>query len=537
MPLELESPGPRPSRSDQPVGQPVDQPVDQPVMQSATQSAPKLPPRTYALRSLFWLMQIVASLAAGYWWASSHGSSAHRLELTVPPIAAATDAVPVTIDRVTQRGIERGIDAVGTLHGYDELTLKTKISGRVAKVHHDFADRVTPGELLLEIDPTDAALAVEQSQRSLNSELAKWGFPDVPEPNADLKQLPTVVSARLRSELTKSQLARLTTLQARGSVVAEEIEQARTNALVAESDYANQLLLARAGAANAQLKKAELDIAQQHLAETKIVVPISSSGQAALHYTITDRLVTQGAFLAAGSDLFRLVVDETLKLRLTIPEKHARSVRVGQLVEVTTLAQATPVMGVVTRIGPAIDPATRTFQLEAEVPNQDGALKTGGFAKARVIIASASSPAQSATSTESGATTANNPQLAQTVPVAALVTFAGVQKIFLVDEAAGVPARVKEVQVTIGQQSSQWIEIVEPTLPADARVVTSGQSKLADGSSVRVRSPEQDGPAATQPKDTQPEDTQPEGTKLEGTKPEASQPAVTASSDNLGVAQ
>lgn len=426
------------------------------------------PKRTFGLRSLFWLMQIAAALAAGFWLAKQSNGPDHRIELATAPVNINNTAVPITVDRLTVRDIERSIEAVGNLHGYDELTLKSKVSGRVAKIHHDFADKVKPGDLLLEIDPTDAALAVEQSKRSLNSELAKWGFTEVPNDQIDLSKLPTVTAARLKADWTKSQLDRLKTLQSRGSVIAEEIEQAKTNQLVAESDYNSQLLMARAGAATAQLKKAELDIAEQQLSETKVFLPIQREAPDDLRYTITDRYVSQGAWLAANTDLFRLVVDETLKLRLTITEKYASDVKIGQRVEVDTISQSAPVAGIVTRIGPAVDPLTRTFQLEAEVPNQDGGLKTGGFAKARVLIASTT---------------------AQTVPVAALVTFAGVHKIFVVSG-----ERVKEVQVTLGQQTSQWVEIVQPQLPADSVVVTSGQSKLADGSEIRMRKPEDDLP-------------------------------------------
>ncbi len=216
------------------------------------------------------------------------------------------------------------------------------------------------------------------------------------------------------------------------------------------------------------MKKAELDIAEQNLKETKVYLPVPIDVPEELRYTITDRYVAQGAWLAAGTDLFRLVIDETLKLRLTIPERYAGDVKIGQKVHVSTIANAEPVEGVVARIGPAVDPTTRTFQLEAEVPNKQGVLKTGGFAKARVSIA---------------ATTA------QTVPVSALVTFAGVHKIFIVDG-----EQVKEVQVTLGQQSSEWVEIAQPALPSDAIVVTSGQTKLADGSPIRIRKPEDDWP-------------------------------------------
>ncbi len=434
---------------------------------STSHPQPAVPPkRTFGLSSLFWLMQIAAALAAGFWLAKQSNGPDHRIELNTTAVASNNGTVPVTIDRVTIREIQRSIEAVGNLHGYDELTLKSKVSGRVAKIHHDFADKVQPGELLLEIDPTDVALSVEQSKRSLNSELAKWGFTEVPDDKIDLTKLPTVMAARLKADWTKSQLDRLKTLQSRGSVIAEEIEQARTNSLVAESDYSNQLLLARAGAATAQLKKAELDIAEQQLKETKVFLPVPRDVPEGLRYTITERYVTPGAWLGVGTDLFRLVINETLKLRLTVPEKYAADVQVGQRVQVGTIAQSEPVEGIVARIGPAVDPQTRTFQVEAEVPNPNSVLKTGGFAKASVLIRAAT---------------------AQTVPVSALITFAGVHKIFVVQG-----DQVKEVQVTLGQQTSEWVEIVSPTLPDGAIVVTSGQSKLADGSLIRVRSPEDD---------------------------------------------
>ena len=47
--------------------------------------------------------------------------------------------------------------------------------------------------------------------------------------------------------------------------------------------------------------------------------------------------------------------------------------------------------------------------------------------------------------------------------------------------------QAKEVRVTLGVQTTEWVEIATPKLPEGARVVTSGQSALADGSAVFVR--------------------------------------------------
>jgi multidrug efflux pump subunit AcrA (membrane-fusion protein) len=444
---------------------------------SSTAHARAVSSRQRLLRSLSYLAQLLAALAVGYWFAAQRTGHEGRIDLP-PEMRAARapdNALAVTLAPVERRAIERVIEAVGTLHGYEELTLKTKISGRVAKVHRDFADRVKPGEILLELDRTDALLAVEQAQRALNSELARWGFRDVPPEGFDPSQLPTVVAARLRSDLAQSQWERAAILQNRGVTTPEETEQIRTNALVAKSTYENELQLAQAGAASARQRKAELDIARQQLVETVIRAPLpgdgsddgqggSQRGSAADQqpYTVTARHVTEGDWLAAGGELFRLVIDQTLKLRLAVPERHAAQVQVGQRVDVQTLTTVGPVAGVVKRVGPAVDQQTRTFQIEVEVPNARGDLKPGSFAKARIVYDEADE--------------------ADTVPVPALVTFAGIHKVFVLDG-----DQVRAIEVKLGEQTPQWVEILEPRLPPGAQVVVSGNRQLAEGTRVRLR--------------------------------------------------
>ncbi len=115
------------------------------------------------------------------------------------------------------------------------------------------------------------------------------------------------------------------------------------------------------------------------------------------------------------------------------------------------------------RINPAVDPLTRTFEVEIEVPNERRQLKSGSFAKAQIQ-----------TRLDAGAVT---------VPLKAVVNYAGVTKIFLIEN-----NQAKEVQVTLGIQSTDWVEIRTPELPKGATVVTSGQSALADGTAVEIRS-------------------------------------------------
>ncbi|MFM9068142.1 MAG: biotin/lipoyl-binding protein, partial [Planctomycetota bacterium] len=63
--------------------------------------------------------------------------------------------VVVTAAAVKVKPIERRVSLVGTLHGFEKVTLTPKVEGRVLAIEGELGDRVKPGALLLELDPTD----------------------------------------------------------------------------------------------------------------------------------------------------------------------------------------------------------------------------------------------------------------------------------------------------------------------------------------------------------------------------------------------
>ncbi len=409
---------------------------------------------------------IAVGFLAGRYFLPGEGHSANRIGLA-PEDPTAThdgDAIVVTAESIMRRPILRTIHAVGTLNAFEDLVLSSKVEGRVLRVHHDLANEVQPGELLLELDPTDAELAVVQAQRSLQTELAKWGFDDVPVEDEDLTHLPAVVSARTKHELAILRFERMSQLRSGRAISADDFEQARSDAQVQEAEWKNQQLLANAAASTARLRAADLAIAQQRLADCNIRVPEPTliDGQGVQHYVISERMVSEGTLLRPGTEVFRLVLGKTLKLRLSVPEAYSEAVRVGQLVSVLPSASTEYVTGHVARIGPSVDRATRTFMVEVEVPNDDGRLKPGGFAKANIQIGQSNS--------------------ATTVSPSSIYSLAGIQKIFVFDK--GV---VHEHHVELGEQTNDWVEIRSPELPDGAKVITSGQRLLSDGIAVSLR--------------------------------------------------
>lgn len=416
------------------------------------------------------LVTLVVLLAVGGGFVLLTGVFQHQ-DVGAAAKEAKTDEprpAPVTVEPVRFRPVQQAIEAVGTLHGYEVVTIAAEVDGQVLRVHHDMADRVRPGEPLLTLDPTNAELALRRAQKMLETELSKLGL-KAPDPDYDVEKVPAVQQARARMENAALQLQRAQTLAQQRVVSEEQLDAAKAEYATTTAAYNHQVLLARGTLVAIQDLQLAVSMAQEKLDDTVVRVPVPSQtipgAETELAYAVTSRLVAEGSYVRAGTEVFKLVIDRPLKLVVPVPERHAESVKPGQSVSITTTASSRSIRGTVTRINPMIDPATRTFDVEVLVPNAQGELKAGAFAKASIL-------------------TEEKPRAA-TVPLESLVSFAGTTKVFVVEN-----GRAKAVAITPGHQSTDWIEVASPRLPENAVVVTSGQSAIVDGAPVTVRKKE-----------------------------------------------
>lgn len=399
----------------------------------------------------------------------------HRGAAAVPPQEKKTirPAVPVTVEPVTARPLRRAVNLVGTLFGQEEVPITTKVEGRVRQLYHDLGDRVKPGEPLLELDSIDHQLAANEAQRSLELELARLGLKELPGPDFSVQSLPSVARAAAQERNAAARRERAARL-GRGSATSEEDrEAADKDYAVAQADYKQMLLEASATLAAARMRAAALDSALQRLKDTRIVAPAPSL-PGSVEYVVSQRSVTEGEMVRTmnASTLFKLIIDSPLKLLATVPERHRAAIKVGQEVELQVEAYPHEKFhGKVARVNPAIDRASRTFQIEIRVPNEDRRLSAGSFVRLAVLT--------------------HIDSAARTIPEEAVVRFAGVTRVFVVREekVVSVPIRIGmtlEVPGVNGPRS--WIE-VEGELKPEMLVVTSGQSQLTDGTPVRIRTP------------------------------------------------
>ena len=399
-----------------------------------------------------------------------------------PPAGTGTTdqaPVPVTVQPVRPVTLPRAVSVVGTLDPFKDVTLAPKVDGRVLRVHRDAGDIVLPGDVLLELDARDYELEVESAGRALEAELARLELTELPDPAADPEKLtenvPAVAKARAALDESARKVEQQQRLLNQGVGAKEDYAVVVAERKVAEATVRQTRTEVRAAMVNARRLRVALDQARQRLADAVVRAPVpdewgawaAAVGPAAcpLRYTVAQRFVWEGEMVRAmpEKNVFRLVVDHVLKLRAQVPERYAREVRPGQPVAVRVDAADRPAGGVVSRVAPTVDPQSRTFQVEVTVPNADPAarLKPGTFARAEIT-----------TRSDAGV---------RTVPPGALVTFAGVTKVFVADG-----DRAKAVEVKVGQRDKEWVEVIG-AIPDGARVITSGLAQLVDGSPIRVR--------------------------------------------------
>lgn len=405
--------------------------------------------------------------------------------------------VVVTAEAVERVPMQRAVEVVGSLKGWDEVTIGSKQTGRVVQVLHDIGDRVKPGEPLLKLDTTDADLSIRQAESRLLTELIKlnlsrdaaeqfvekYGFSEKliqdPEIAQRIAALPSIRQAQATREMKRQDAARFRQLAQRDAATLQELQNAENERDSADAAYDNAIVTAQTVIANALSTRVEIDQARQMLddmvirAPTPSELPMGVESKDQLIYAVTRRVAAEGQMLRPGDPVMDLILEDPLRLWANVPERYAAEIRLGQGVEMTVAAYPGETFrGEVSRINPSVDPESRTFQVEGRVRNHDRRLRPGSFAKARILT--------------------REDMAVAVVPLVSVVRDSGVVKLFLFepDEKAGAGRGIaREVKIRTGREQDRRVEIVDG-LPEGAQVVTSGQTQLADGFPIVLRAEE-----------------------------------------------
>ena len=286
------------------------------------------------------LVLVLAALALAGCSRSAAPAASRATPPPLPPDVQGLAAVAAPAPAEGGATGQAGVSLTGEFVSPVRSELVMRLPGRVAKVLADEGQAVRHGQPLLELETEYLQIELRRAE----AELARA----------------TAASAEARRDLERKR-----GLLAKGSV--------------SQAVHDRSLATAEQAAAGVAAAQAALDLARQRLADAVLLSPIDG--------VVAERRTDVGERLGDGSVAF--VVEQTapLKLRFRVPERYLTAVRAGQPVE----ARVDPYPGQafggrVALVGGTLDPATRTFLVEAEFANRDGRLRPGLFA--RVVISS-----------------------------------------------------------------------------------------------------------------------------------------------------
>ncbi len=324
--------------------------------------------------------------------------------------------VAVEVGRVERLRLEDDAQAVGTLVSNQSVVLRPEVSGRIVQLGFADGQRVRRGQSLVQLDDT-----LQQAQ---------------------LRQ------AEAQAGIARTNLQRSQDLVAQGFVSQSAVDQ---------------------NAAALDVAMAQVALVRAQLARMQIVAPFD--GVSGI------RRVNIGDYVKDGADLVNIEDISSLWVDFRLPERFLSRIKPGQ--EVAIALDALPgraLKAVIAALDAQLDADGRSVRVRARLANPDGMLRSGMFARARVVFSVR--------------------EAALVVPEEALVPLGDKQ--FIIKVVAGpTGAKVSQrIEARLGQRAKGKVELLAGVEEGDL-VVLAGQSRLMRGDALPLRVVDIDRPAGT----------------------------------------
>lgn len=298
-----------------------------------------------------------------------------RVGANAPKPVAAPALPRAAIAVVKRAAIANSFTAAGEFLPYQEVELHAKVAGYIRKISVDIGDRVRGGQILavLEVPELNAQVMGANAGVGHSREEISRAESEVRRAEADHTALHTA-SERL-----------------------QQVSKTRPG-LIAQQELDNAMARDRASEAQVEVAKSALAAAQQQLAGSqathaqvsameeysRIVAPFG--GVVTWRYADTGALIQAGTANSNSMPVVKVAQVNILRLRIPVPESVGGKVRVGTLANVQVQATGERFTAKVARLTNSFDRATRTMQVEVDVPNEKNKLSPGMYADVTLVV-------------------------------------------------------------------------------------------------------------------------------------------------------
>ncbi len=260
----------------------------------------------------------------------------------------------------------------GTVSAFDEATLYARATGYVAERRVDIGSHVKQGDLLVRIASPDLDQQLAQAQAVLVQNQAA-----LQQANAQ------VVQAKSNTDLASVTNGRTSQLAVQGWSTKQDADNTRLGLSASKASLAAAQAAVQVALANVAAQFANVQRLQQLTAYEKVTAPFDG--------IITSRSVDTGDLVSdgngSGNVLFTLTRDDIVRVQMSVPQSGAIGIRNGLEAKVRVPELPGRVFtGAVTRSSVALAQASRTMQVEVDVPNKDGTLHPGTYVAVEIGI-------------------------------------------------------------------------------------------------------------------------------------------------------
>ncbi|MFQ1835289.1 efflux RND transporter periplasmic adaptor subunit [Aeromonas veronii] len=218
------------------------------------------------------------------------------------------------------------IEAIGFIEPNQGVTLSTELAGTIDAITFESGKPVKADQLLLSLDSTVERANLRASQAKLPAAKAKFD--------------------------------RFQNLYKTSSISKEQLDEA-------EAAYRSL--------------EADIESLKATIARREVRAPFSG--------VVGLRNVFLGQYLQPGTDIVRLEDTSVMRLRFTVPQTDISKIKLGQTIKINVDAYPqTQFDGHITAIEPAVNFQSGLIQVQADIPNNDGQLRSGMFARASIIL-------------------------------------------------------------------------------------------------------------------------------------------------------
>jgi len=364
-----------------------------------------------------WIVCAVVALLAVGIFSGIHSRVAADSRLGV--VATQTAVPSVRVTHPTSGQEMQKIDLPGNVQAFNDTPIYARTSGYLKHWYVDIGAHVRQGQLMADIETPELDQQLQQAQADLKTSQA----------NLDIA---AITSKRWQNLLAKNAVSRQETDQAMSDL------SARQSAVAASEANVRRL--------------------QQMQGFEKVVAPFDG--------IVTARNIDIGSLIEAGAnsgpkELFHVAAIQRLRVYIAVPEAYASAVTNGGKVALTEVDRPDEVFeGTLVRNSNAIDPMSRTLNVEADVANSKGHLLPGAYVFAHLRLPGNAHSV--------------------TVPSNALLFRAEGLRVAVVRD-----GKVVLQAITIGHDYGNTVEVTSGLSPQDAIVLDPADS-LAPGTEVKV---------------------------------------------------